>query len=56
MEGIIQKPVIEHIPDELPMPDWVLLRSEAELPSYTRSELEARCQALVKALGHAKTG
>ena len=54
MEGIIKKPVIEHIPDELPMPDWNLLHSEAELPSYTRSELKGQCRALVKALGHTK--
>jgi hypothetical protein len=54
MEEIIQKPVIEHIPDELPMPDWNLLYFEAELPSYTRSELGGQCRALVKALGHVK--
>jgi hypothetical protein len=35
MEGIIKKPVIEHIPDELPIPDWSLLHFEAPLPSFT---------------------
>ncbi|KIK01981.1 hypothetical protein K443DRAFT_97740, partial [Laccaria amethystina LaAM-08-1] len=54
MEGIIKDPVIEHIPDELPLPDWSLLCSKAPLPSYSRYNLEERCNALAEALGHAK--
>ncbi|EDQ98927.1 uncharacterized protein LACBIDRAFT_318477, partial [Laccaria bicolor S238N-H82] len=54
MEGIIKDPVIEHIPDELPVPDWSLLHSNTPLHSYSRHDLEERCNALTEALGHAK--
>jgi len=54
MTEIIKKPVIEYVPDELPVPDWSLLHPDAPLPSYTRNQLEERCQALAEALGYAK--
>ncbi len=54
IKEIIKKPVIEHIPDELPIPGWSLLHPDTPLPSYTRNQLEERCRALAEALGHAK--
>jgi hypothetical protein len=50
MKNIIQPPVLEHIPDELPIPDWSLLQSSIPLSSYARPELEKRCLLLEEGL------
>ena len=55
MNKLIQKPVLEWVPDELPTPDWSLLHSTRPLSTYTRRELEERCQAVSESLAHAKT-
>ncbi|KAJ6563093.1 hypothetical protein DFH09DRAFT_920423 [Mycena vulgaris] len=43
-------PVLEHVPDTLPEPDWSILRRKDPLFSFMRSALEERCLDLEKAL------
>ncbi|KIK02681.1 hypothetical protein K443DRAFT_5957 [Laccaria amethystina LaAM-08-1] len=39
MEGIIKDPVIEHIPDELPLPDWKRCNALAEALGHAKVQL-----------------
>ncbi|PPQ74012.1 hypothetical protein CVT25_006176 [Psilocybe cyanescens] len=43
MNKLIQKPVLEQVPDNIPTPDWSLLHFTQPLSSYTRRELGKRC-------------
>lgn len=55
MSKLIQKPVLEQVPGELPKPDWSLSSSTKPLSWYTRCELEGYCQAVSESLTKAKT-
>ncbi|KAJ3490068.1 hypothetical protein NLJ89_g11469 [Agrocybe chaxingu] len=53
MQKLIKEPVLERVPEEIPMPDWSLLHSTTPLSQYTRPDLETRCQLLELNLSHA---
>lgn len=50
MAGVIVAPVLEHVPKELEVPDWTLLRPSTPPTSASHTDLKKRIDALAKSL------